>query len=814
MTLTPTGTYRGAPTDQPDLGPHEAQLDTPVPAHVRSEVVLLAQRSRVAPGSLWLAAHARVLQALSGEGEVSTGEVTDRSGTVRRRTMVVAGSSWRSLVTAADRAKGDEGEGPSSPGGGTVIDPGAGVDGDLPDGTALRVAVRHTPTGDVLRLRYRTDRWDEAAAARIAGYHLAALTHLLRCPEADPEDADLVGPDERRFQLEKLAGPRRVRPDRRFHELFEDRVRQHPDRIAAVQDTRQWTYAELNVRANHLARALLARGLQPEGVVAVVAERDLEWMAGVIAILKAGGAYLPIEPHFPPDRIARTLIRAECQLVLAEGAATTSLDTALTGLPEVRTVLVEEVEAEGHADENPGIPVRSDQLAYVYFTSGSTGEPKGASCEHAGLVNHLFAKVEDLGIGPADVVAQSAPQCFDISLWQLVSALLVGGRTLIVGQERILDVERFLDTIEQGRVAVFQVVPSYLEAIVAYLERTPRSLSDLRCVSATGEALKHELVRRWFTVLPDVQLVNAYGLTETSDDTNHEVMSAVPAGECVPLGRPVANVRIHLLDDRQRLVPFGAPGEIAFSGVCVGRGYVNDPERTALAYSTDPYHPGERLYRAGDYGRWLPDGKLEYLGRRDSQVKISGFRIEIGEVENALLRVPGVRDGAAVVAERPDRGAHLVAFYQAPAPLDGDAVRARLAGSLPAYMVPQVLHWQAALPLTDNGKVDRKRLTALAGDLDVVAGALDPPRTATELWLASAWSQVLGIPQDRIDRRDHFFDRGGSSLSAVKLAIALDRAVALKDLLRHPVLAELAAEVDARSLAVATPRTPERPPDA
>ena len=273
-------------------------------------------------------------------------------------------------------------------------------------------------------------------------------------------------------------------------------------------------------------------------------------------------------------------------------------------------------------------------------------------CEHDGMVNHLYAKIEDLGIGPGDVVAQTAPQCFDISLWQLVSALLVGGRTLIVEQDRILDVERFVDTVERGAVAVFQVVPSYLDAVVAYLGSRPRALPHLRCVSATGEALKRELVRRWFDVMPDVKLVNAYGLTETSDDTNHEVLSAAPPGGSVPLGPPIPNVRIHILDERQRLVPLGAPGEIAFSGVCVGRGYINDPERTAQAYSTDPYVDGARLYRAGDYGRWSPDGKLEYLGRRDNQVKISGFRIEIGDIENALLRVPGVRDGAVVVASR------------------------------------------------------------------------------------------------------------------------------------------------------------------
>ena len=721
-----------APTRIPrwthDRRSYQAQVEATVPEDLGTAVRSLARDWEVAPDTIWLAAHARVLQALSGEQEVTTG-CRDAAGT-RPYTLDLDRPSWRVLVREAHdrlvRARAgqtghsDQGEAPrrAAPAGYEVVfDTRQDAGSELPEGVVLGVSPRQAAGDEVLHLRYRQYVLNAGAALRIAGYHLTALRHLVTRPETEPADADLVAAEERRLQLEQLAGPVRPRPRLRFHEIFEERVRLHPERLAAVQDARRWTYTELNARANRIARALLARGLRAEEVVAVVAERNLEWMAAVVGILKAGGAYLPIEPHFPPDRIEKTLTRAGCRTVLTEDGSTASLDGALAGMPAVTKLHLEVVEAEGHADHDLGLEVRPDQLAYIYFTSGSTGEPKGAMCEHDGMLNHLYAKIEDLGIGPGDVVAQSAPQCFDISLWQLISALLVGGRTLIVGQDRILDVERFVDTVEQGEVAVFQVVPSYLDAVVAYLEGRPRDLPSLRSVSATGEALKQELVRRWFDVLPDVKLVNAYGLTETSDDTNHEVMSAAPAGDHVPLGRPVPNVRIHLLDERQRLVPLGAPGEIAFSGVCVGRGYVNDPERTAQAYSADPHVDGARLYRAGDFGRWSPDGRLEYLGRRDNQVKISGFRIEIGDIENALLRVPGVRDGAVVVAERPDRGKHLVAFYHALEPLDSGTMREQLAQSLPGYMVPQVFQWQPALPLTANGKIDRKRLTALAADV-------------------------------------------------------------------------------------------------
>src|SRR5262249_40151582 len=408
-------------------------------------------------------------------------------------------------------------------------------------------------------------------------------------------------------------------------------------------------------------------------------ERNLDWMTAVLAIFKAGGAYLPIEPHFPADRMARTLSRAGCRLVLTERRSTAMLDLALESLSGIETLLIEAAYEEGDSQADLGHNVATEQVAYVYFTSGSTGEPKGAMCEHAGMLNHLFAKIDDLKIGDGEVVAQTAPQCFDISLWQLVSPLLVGGRTLIVEQETILDAKRFIDKIVESKVAVVQVVPSYLEVLVSYLAQRSRELPDLRYMSVTGEALKKELVQRWFAAQPAIKLVNAYGLTETSDDTNHEVMDRVPDPERVPLGRPINNVSVYIVDEHLALVPLGAPGEIVFSGVCVGRGYINDPNRTRAAFLADPYREGQRLYRSGDYGRWLPEGKLEFLGRRDNQVKISGFRIEIGEIENALLRVPGVREGAVVVtAERADRNKRLVAFYSGERPLDANSLRDRL----------------------------------------------------------------------------------------------------------------------------------------
>ena len=791
--------------------PGVASHETIIPGDLTATLRQRGAELGVPLTSVLLAAYARVIGVLSGEPDVVTGYLATPRGRPLPCRLAADSSSWRTLLRDTHRAEWEllsyqdfpvdelRGEpGLAGPSFETVFDP-AGDDGKLAGDTVLRVGISPNSSRLVLRLKYRTDALDADCAARIAGYYLTALALIAADLEAEPGRQSLLSAEELRLQLEGLAGRRRELPDRRAHELFEQRVKAHPDAVAAVYRDRQWTYAELNARANRLARALLARGLRREGVVAVVTERTLDWVAAILAVFKAGGVYLPIEPHFPADRIGAMLSRAGCELVLTEPGSTGTLLQALDSRPEVQMLFTGAAYEENHADGDLGMVVTPGQLAYIYFTSGSTGEPKGAMCEQAGLLNHLHAKIDDLEIGEGQVVAQIAPQCFDISLWQLMSALLAGGQILLVEQEAILDVSRFLDTITRGRAAVLQVVPSYLEVVLAWMEQHPRELPDLRYVSVTGEALKKELIQRWFSAKPGIKLVNAYGLTETSDDTNHEVMDRTPEGERVPLGRPISNVRVYVVDEYLSPVPLGAPGVIAFAGVCVGRGYINDPERTRLAYLADPYYEGQRLYLGGDYGRWQPDGKLEFLGRRDTQVKISGFRIEIGEIENTLLQVPGVRDGAVVVAGRPGQDQRLVAFYSGPRPLEADVLRDRLGESLPGYMIPSAFRWRERLPLTANSKIDVKTLTALAAGPDAAGQDYRAPATPTERRLAAAWAKVLGIPPDQIGRHDNFFELGGTSLSAVKVAITLDRAVSLKDLTRHPVLADLAGLVDGRS---------------
>jgi amino acid adenylation domain-containing protein len=800
----------------PGVGAHEVRI----PEDCMSSLRALSATMEVPLTSVLLTGHVRVLGALSGESEVCTGYAREAGSPLPCR-VTLGGRTWRELLLECVRAHSEllahrdfpvddlrRDLGLSEPLFETVFELHGDSGGELTESTVLRVAFL-THDHALLRLHYRTDVLDADAAARIAGYHVAALKLIAANPDAPYSQDTLLSAEERRFQIDGLAGRRKARPDRRAHEIFEEQARSHPNEIAAKQGARELTYGALNARANHLARALVARGLTSESVVAVVTERNLDWMTAVLAIFKSGGAYLPMEPHFPADRLARMLSRAGCRLVLTESESAATLDKALETLPEVEKILIDAALADGHAADDLGAAVRPDQLAYIFFTSGSTGEPKGAMCEHAGMLNHLFAKIEDLRIAEGDVVAQTAPQCFDISLWQLVSALLVGGRTLVVEQDTILDARRFIDRIVEERVAVVQVVPSYLDVLVSYLAEHPRALPDLRFVSATGEALKAELVERWFAIQPNIKLVNAYGLTETSDDTNHEIMTRAPRDGRVLLGRPISNVHISVVDEELAPVPLGAPGEIVFSGVCVGRGYINDPERTQRAFLPDPVRPGGRLYRSGDYARWRPDGKLEFLGRRDAQVKINGFRIEIGEVENRLLRLAGVRDGAVVVTERDDRSKQLAAFYTADEPLDQATMRDQLGASLPTYMIPPVFYWRDALPVTPNGKVDRKTLALVARQLDSTSQGREEPRTAIEQRLAAAWAAVLGIPLRQIGRHDQFFDLGGTSLSTLRLAIALGRALSFKDLAGHPVLADQACLLERTGVAAGSLSIPQ-----
>ncbi|MFE7558204.1 amino acid adenylation domain-containing protein [Kitasatospora sp. NPDC057500] len=759
-----------------------------------------------------LAAHLRVVAALTSEQDPVTGYVPVDGDPGSPRPLGVRGvlrRSWRELVGLAAR------ECRRAPAPGALGEPGREAVLDLsatePDPRStpplwVRIVVR----GDRVAVcaRSRSDVMSEEHLTRIVGYHGRALELLPAHPDAPAGERSLLAEDERHTQIHGLAGAAEPFDGRLFVQRFEEQVRSTPDAVAVSHGSRSWTYGRLNANANRIAHALLADGLRDEDVVAVVMERGLEAAAATIAVLKAGGCYLPVQPGLPAARIAAQLDDAGCRFVLGTGAgASATVRDGDARRPVDAAALCAATGSPGTgATGNLGRELAPGALAYIYFTSGSTGTPKGVMCEHGGLLNHLLMKVADLGLGPGDVVAQTAAQSLDISLWQLIAPLLTGGSARIVDTDVLLDVDRFIAELAASRVSVAQFVPSYFDALITALERHPRGLGVLRTVSVTGEELKPALLHRWFACRPGIRVVNAYGATEVSDDTMHEFLDRAPEDGPVTLGRMRRNVHGYVLDEQGELVPLGSTGEIVFSGVAVGRGYVNDPERTRAAFVPDPFRPGQRMYRTGDFGRWLPGGRLQFLGRRDQQVRIRGFRVETGEVENQLMALDEVKGAVVVASSAGDRHRVLVAFLVGTVRTEAGRLRAALARHLPDYMIPAHCHWLDVLPVGANGKVDRKALTELAGTLGHADVPSTAPTTPTERRLAMAWAEALNLPLEGIGRADNFFALGGTSLAATWLVVKLDRLVSLAQIVAHPVLSDLAVAVDAGRAAA-----PERP---
>jgi amino acid adenylation domain-containing protein len=665
---------------------------------------------------------------------------------------------------------------------------------------AADLIVRVDVDAGTLAIAYDTEHVSHAAAERVIGYLLHALSAAVAAPGEVVDLAEMLGPHERRRQLEALSGPVVNNGPDGFIQAFQARAASRPESPAARHREATLSYGELDRASDKVARRLRARGIGPGHAVAVVSDRHLGWIVAMLGVLRAGGIYLPVRPDFPAARVEDQLRQAECTLALTDAAGSV-LMSAVSGSGAWQGTLLAIDDLHVTETDGPKIDLGDPGLgdpAYVYFTSGSTGRPKGAVCKHAGMINHLWAKVDDHDLGPADVLAQTASQCFDISLWQVCAALVVGGQTVVVDLDAQLDVKAFADLLARYAVTTLQLVPSYLEVLLAHLESGAVELPRLKSVSVTGEALKPDLVRRWFAVVPSVRLINAYGATEVSDDAMHEVLDGPPPRDlaAVNVGRPLRNMRVYVMDDLQRLMPEGARGEIVFAGVCVGSGYLNDPERTSEAFGSDPYHPNERLYRSGDLGRWLPEGRIEFLGRRDEQVKIRGLRVELGEIHAALLRVPGIA-AAAVVQTGDGQGARLVAFYVSEQVLASVDLHDLLSVRLPEYMVPAHYVRLARLPLNENGKTDKRLLKTVAAELAVRLHAFEPPRSDAEQRLATLWAEVIGIPAGTVGRKDSFFDLGGTSLSAIHLLMRLDHQLSLADVMTRQVLADQASLLDA-----------------
>ncbi|WP_257450671.1 non-ribosomal peptide synthase/polyketide synthase, partial [Archangium lipolyticum] len=655
-------------------------------------------------------------------------------------------------------------------------------------------------------LSYSTDLFDASTAARLADHYRLLLEAAVAHPEQRIGTLPLLTAGERQRMLVEWNATHT--PDSPLHacvhELLEAQAERRPDAIAASCEGQSLTYRELNQRSNRVAHRLLSEGVALEGVVALLAERGLDFLSALFGTFKSGGAYMPLDVHHPAQRMAQVLEQSRAGHVLVAEAMQPALAAALDKLPagqRPRVLVLEQVLASSGPDSNPPRRTGPEHLAYVLFTSGSTGLPKGAMLEHRGMLNHSWAFIRAMGISERDTVAQTASQSFDISIWQMVTAALVGGRVHVLPTELVQNGTRLLRAIEDERLSIVQLVPSLIRVVLEEgdsLGAQRPALSSLRWMVPTGEALPPEVCRHWLESHPSVPLLNAYGPTECSDDVTLCVLRQPPASINVPIGKPLDNLSVYVLDASLQPVPTGVSGELCIGGLGVGRGYLRDPARTAEVFLPDPFssQPGARLYRTGDLVRWLADGNIEYLGRIDHQVKVRGFRIELGEIESVLVQHPALKQ--AVVLAREDSPGHkrLVAYGVAKPEqtVDTEEVRRFIRERLPEYMVPAVVMVLDAMPLTSVGKVDRKALPA--PELSAAEDTYVAPRTPVEKQLAAIWQQVLRV--ERVGLHDGFFDLGGDSILSLQIVARARRAglhLTPKHLFQHQTLAELATAV-------------------
>jgi amino acid adenylation domain-containing protein len=585
--------------------------------------------------------------------------------------------------------------------------------------------------------------------------------------------------------------------ERGFTSLFETRVRETPDAVAVTEGGSFVTYRELNARANRMARSLRDAGARPEQLVALFAERGTDYLTAILGIFKAGAAYLPLDITAPPQRLSRVVARSRCSLLLVSRSLLLAANDLLPELQQALDeagasdcppiMLLDELWA---GDGDPGdLPacVRPDNLAYVIYTSGSTGEPKGAMVEQRGMINHLLAKVADLKIGRGDVVAQTAPPSFDISVWQFLAPLLAGARVLIARDEEARDPRLLPQLLARESVTIFEAVPTLLRAVfgIAASAAALPPLPALRWLLATGEELPVALCRDWLAQYPHAHIVNAYGPTECSDDVTHGFIAYAPDEfeRRAPIGLPVANLQIYVLDEWQAPVPQGVAGELHVGGVGVGRGYVGDGARTAEAFVPDSLSgaSGARLYRTGDLARHRgcsgQSGGLEYLGRVDRQLKVRGYRIEPGELETALLKHPAVREAAVVAREGAAGGGPRLVAYVVVA--EGQEVaswelRAHMQGLVAEPVVPQAFITLAQMPLTPGGKINRRALPEPDLSQMQTREAYIAPRNSVEEEVAKIFAGILNV--ERVGVRDNFFELGGHSLAATELALKVREA--------------------------------------
>jgi amino acid adenylation domain-containing protein len=658
----------------------------------------------------------------------------------------------------------------------------------------LNVLMEDRQDGLAAWFEYSTDLFDEATILRMLGHFRKLLEAVVIDPDTQLADLPLLDDTEQQQLLHGWnATAAKFPAGKTLIDLFEAQVAKTPDAVALVYQDDQLSYAELNTSINQLAHHLRTSGIGPESLVGVYMERSVELVVALYGILKAGGAYVPLDPDYPAQRLQHMLEDAGIELLLSQSHLSEQL-------PESSARVIDlDAGAEAtfigqYPTSNPAAVTKPDHAAYVIFTSGSTGRPKGVLNEHRGICNRLQWMQSEYQLDESDHVLQKTPFSFDVSVWEFFWPLQTGARLVLAEPGGHRDSAYLSQLIQQQAITTLHFVPSML---ASFLQDTSASdCNSLRRVICSGEALSTDLQQRFYATL-NTELHNLYGPTEAAIDVTYWACSADDSAATVPIGRPVANTQIYIVDSRNQPVPIGIPGELLIGGVQVARGYVNQPELTRERFVANPFSEDSaaRVYRTGDLARFRADGVIEFLGRIDFQVKLRGFRIELGEIEAELQNCEGVEQSAVLMREDLPGDQSLVAYVTGEA--DVDTLRLHLQAALPDYMVPAAFIALDALPLTPNGKLNRNALPApdwsISTETEYVA-----PRTPIEEALAEMWQDLLGV--EKIGVQHDFFKLGGHSLLATRLVArirdTLNKELALKTLFDAPTIAGLATALD------------------
>jgi amino acid adenylation domain-containing protein len=685
--------------------------------------------------------------------------------------------------------------------------------------TNYPIAVTVNDLGGGFELMAQTDR--RVDPLRLTGYMHTALQLLVEALETGSQKPVLelsILPDRERDQVINLFNATQAHypHGKLIHQLFEEQVQRTPKAKAVVYEEKLLSYAELNSKSNQLARFLIEQGVRPDRRVGICVERSPEMVIGLLAILKAGGAYVPLDPTYPAERLEYMLADAAPEVLLTQRR----FEEQLRNVTATVIVLDDDwSEIEGYHSgnlESIASGLRPDNLAYVIYTSGSTGHPKGAMNEHRGVVNRLQWMQDEYQLTASDRVLQKTPFSFDVSVWEFFWTLMSGACLIVARPEGHKDPRYLRKLIDENKVTTLHFVPSMLQSFLDQCQ--PGDCSSLRHVVCSGEALPVALQRQCFDCLAGATLSNLYGPTEAAVDVTAWECERDDSSSVVPIGHPISNIQMYLLDDRMQPLPIGVAGEIYIGGTGVGRGYLNRPELTAERFVPDPFSTDTkvRLYKTGDLGRWRPDGSIEYLGRNDHQVKIRGFRIELGEIEAKLTQHRQVKEAVVLAREDTPGERRLVAYViprnrsSADADLNSETLRIHLAPRLPDHMVPSAFVILESLPLTSNGKLDRRALPI--PELGAYASRqYEAPQGGGEETVAGIWQALLRV--ERVGRHDNFFELGGHSLLATQLVARIRALLSIELSMRtpfeFPVLKDLAFQVNERRQALVLQRLSE-----